>query len=132
MNSWRAPSPGIQAMLEFRPLPAGGARRRASASLDASVTSSSIKRLRLAPERLGALAGLLGLARSLGCLPSLRQERMQWLARAGADVVVEERQHELEADQKRQCRDHDGAGRHQLIRRRRDPVIEPERQAEQE
>jgi Glycosyltransferase family 87 len=35
---------------------------------------------------------------------------MQRLARAGADVVVEERQHEL-----------DGAGRHQLIRRRGPP-----------
>ena len=57
---------------------------------------------------------------------------MQRLARAGADVVVEERQHELEADQERQRRDHDGAGRHQLVRRRGPPMIEAEHQAEQE
>src|SRR5215472_10474518 len=88
--------------------------------------------LRLPPRLLGSLFARGGLF-AFACLrlPSLTEERMQRLARAGADVIVEERQHELEADQEGQRRDHDGAGRHQLVRRRRPPVIEPERQAEQ-
>src|ERR1700760_3896911 len=72
--------------------------------------------LRLPPDLLGAVLARgspLALARLRQ--PSLAEEWVQRLARAGADVVIEERQHQLETDQEGQRGDHDGAGRHQLI-----------------
>src|ERR1700759_5142545 len=85
------------------------------------------------PDLLGAvLTTWRFLALAHPRLPSLAEERMQGLARARGDVVIEERQHKLEADQEGQRCDHDGAGRHQRVRGGGPPVIEPEAKTKKE
>src|ERR1700722_11260006 len=90
---------------------------------------------RLSPDRLRqVVAGLwrAALSHSRDRSPGAAEKRMQRFAGARADVVIEKRQQQLETDQKCQRRDHDGSGRHQLIRWRRAPMVQSECKAKAE
>src|ERR1700722_6964583 len=131
LSSARAPAVGVRddiIMPWLRP-----ARLSISmAELHRWIAFLSLSADRLRQAALGFRRGRFRRLMGRGERPAAGEKRMQRFAWTGADVVIEKRQQQLKSDQECQRRDHDGAGRHQLIRRRRPPMIQSEHKAKAE